>query len=238
MEKLKTHPNDPDANLLAGRYHCLVRGSFDKGLPLLAKGRDPSLKAAAEAELAPPATPAAQKAAGDLWWDQAAKETTAAAADACKARAGRWYRLAEPHLTGLLKLTAQQRLATLPRPTTRRGDDTEETPPPPAQPAEPKITITSARWGGGRNWADVTERVKELVAGSKTFHANPTVLGKDPTPGWRKQLEIEYLKNDEKKKLTVKEDQPVCAGGPETLRRAMWCPVRRLPLLVSTHDRL
>ena len=46
LEKLKSSPDDPDANLAAGRFYCLTRGDFARGLPMLAKGSDPALKAA------------------------------------------------------------------------------------------------------------------------------------------------------------------------------------------------
>ncbi|HEX8911463.1 MAG TPA: hypothetical protein VF796_03815, partial [Humisphaera sp.] len=116
-DKLKADPKDPEANLTAGRYRALVRGDFAAGLPLLAAGRDPNLKAAAAADLAGPTTPDARKAAGDLWWEQAAREAASpAAADACRDRAGHWYRLAEPGLIGLAKAGVKQRLESLPPP--------------------------------------------------------------------------------------------------------------------------
>ena len=33
-----TNSDDPEANLRVGRYYCLIRGEWEKGLPLLAKG--------------------------------------------------------------------------------------------------------------------------------------------------------------------------------------------------------
>lgn len=113
--KLAQAPNDSEANLLVGRYRCLIRGDFEKGMPLLAKGSDPALKAIALADLARPATPDAQKAAGDLWWDLAAKEAkNPVIADCCKARAGFWYQQALPKASGLLKIVLEKRLVALP----------------------------------------------------------------------------------------------------------------------------
>ena len=115
LDKLKTSPNDPDANLAAGRYDCFDCGDFTLGLPMLAKSSDTALKALAAADLALPTSVSARTAAGDQWWDQAAREVKSPiAADRCKARAGHWYRLAEPKLTGLLKVVVDQKLAGLP----------------------------------------------------------------------------------------------------------------------------
>jgi hypothetical protein len=113
-ERLKTAPNDPAANLAAGRYLYLVRGDATNGLPLLSKGSDAALQKAALAELARPATPEQQKEAGDLWWEQSAKEAKGSSAGKqCKALAGAWYSAAEPRLTGLVKATVRQRLETM-----------------------------------------------------------------------------------------------------------------------------
>ncbi|QOV88690.1 SUMF1/EgtB/PvdO family nonheme iron enzyme [Humisphaera borealis] len=112
LDKLKTAPEDPDANATVGKYKCLVRGDFDAGLPMLAKGSDGPLKAIAAADLKNPATPEAQRELGDQWWDMAAKQPLAA--DGCKARAGFWYAKAQPQLTGLVKTMVDQRLAQLP----------------------------------------------------------------------------------------------------------------------------
>ena len=113
--KLKTEPNDPEANLTVGRFECFAMNDFDKGLPLLAKGSDPTLKSASMADLAKPSDAPACKLVGDKWWDQGAKETKdAAAAEQCKSRAGYWYRLAVGELDGLTKTLVEQRLSTLP----------------------------------------------------------------------------------------------------------------------------
>ena len=60
--------DDPAANLKVGRYYCLVRGEWDKGLPLLAKGNDPQLKELADAELRQPTIAADQLKLAEGWW--------------------------------------------------------------------------------------------------------------------------------------------------------------------------
>ena len=44
LETLKQQPDDPGANLVAGRYYALIRGNWYKGLLQLAKGSDERLK--------------------------------------------------------------------------------------------------------------------------------------------------------------------------------------------------
>lgn len=114
LQKLKTNPTDPAANLAAARYQGFINNDFAAALPLFAKGSDPALQAAAKADLANPAKAGAQKALGDLWWDQAAKEKAdPAAAEACNKRAGYWYEQSATGLTGLEKTVVEQRLTTL-----------------------------------------------------------------------------------------------------------------------------
>src|SRR5262249_49638139 len=58
-ETLKTKEDDPAANALTGRYLCLRKGDWDKGLPHLAKSDDPALAALAKKDLEKPTTAAA-----------------------------------------------------------------------------------------------------------------------------------------------------------------------------------
>jgi hypothetical protein len=67
--KLKTSPDDGPANLAVGKYLCLTKGNWTKGLPLLAKGTDEKLKKLAKDELDEKATAEALAQAGDGWWD-------------------------------------------------------------------------------------------------------------------------------------------------------------------------
>ncbi|HWE04236.1 MAG TPA: hypothetical protein VG326_17655 [Tepidisphaeraceae bacterium] len=113
-EKLKTQPNDPSANLGAGRFLCFYRGDWTRGLPMLAKGSDPTLKALAESDLAPPTDADAQLALGQKWGELAGRDTTFARAQ-LRQRATYWYALAEAGLGGLKKVLAQRRIADLNR---------------------------------------------------------------------------------------------------------------------------
>ena len=49
--QLKANPGDTAAHLALGRYFCLVKGDWEAGLPHLAQGDDPDLKALAEEDL-------------------------------------------------------------------------------------------------------------------------------------------------------------------------------------------
>lgn len=68
-EQLKRHPDDPEANLIVGKFLCFVKGDWDGGIPHLSRGADRALAAAAKLDLARPSEPKAQVAAGDAWWD-------------------------------------------------------------------------------------------------------------------------------------------------------------------------
>jgi hypothetical protein len=94
---LRDNADDPDANLKLGRLLALSAGDWERALPHLAKGGDPSWAAPAGRELARPTVPADCLALGDAWW---------ALADALKDRARArlywhacdWYERALPGL--------------------------------------------------------------------------------------------------------------------------------------------
>jgi hypothetical protein len=107
---LKENPADPEANLGYGAFLCLVKGDWEKGLPLLAKGSDDRLRGAAEKDLAAPTDPREQAAAGDAWADLSAGERKPLRKAHLVARAGHWYRAAIPKLDGFSRLKVQARL--------------------------------------------------------------------------------------------------------------------------------
>lgn len=107
FDKLQTAANDPQANLEVGRYLCLVRGKWDKGLQHLAKGSDAVLKALAEKDLANPKDVKLQVALGDGWSEFAAKQK-GAAKDQYLLRALLWYQEALPNLDGATRIRIQR----------------------------------------------------------------------------------------------------------------------------------
>jgi hypothetical protein len=55
------------------------------------------------------------------------------------------------------------------------------------------LLVVSATYGSGSNFADVTDRVNDLIHQPNVeFFARPEWLHADPTPGWNKALVIVY----------------------------------------------
>jgi formylglycine-generating enzyme required for sulfatase activity len=109
---LETNPNDPDANLALGRY-ALLKGELEKALPMLSRGSEPLLRAAADKELATPTEAKGQAEVGDAWWDVAEKEKSAALKEAFLGRAKENYEKALAGLSGFGKTRVEKRLAEL-----------------------------------------------------------------------------------------------------------------------------
>ncbi len=108
--KLTETPDDPAANLTVGSYYCYYQGNWTKGLPLLAKGSDSSLKALAAREVAWPAKAEDQMALADGWWDQAQNAEGFAKLAAWR-HAGNWYAKCQARLpSGLAKVKVEKRL--------------------------------------------------------------------------------------------------------------------------------
>ncbi len=112
IEKLKQSPDDPSANLNAGKYLCFVKGEWEKGLPLLAKCGDAWIQDAAKLEIQGAKTAEQQAAIGDAWWDLAAKREGRDKAD-MQQRAAHWYAAAMPGLIGLPRELVKKRIETI-----------------------------------------------------------------------------------------------------------------------------
>jgi len=108
-ETLKSSPGDPEANLFVGQYQCFVTQSWEEGWPHLVKGGNPPLKDLAEQELARPSSPEAQLKLADAWFEQA-RQAAGPKKSGMMKRAGHWYAVCRPSLTGLSALKADQRL--------------------------------------------------------------------------------------------------------------------------------
>src|SRR5262249_40295571 len=54
VAKLSKEADDAEANGEVGKYYCIYKGNWKKGLPLLTKGKDANLKALAQKDLAKP----------------------------------------------------------------------------------------------------------------------------------------------------------------------------------------
>jgi len=107
-------PNNPAAHLAQGRFYCFAKNtpeSWEKGLPMLAKGSDAKLKALAEAELAVDA----KSDPGDLFnlaeqWYEASKTADETTRQSYRGRAIHWYQKALPDLQGFTQKKAKLRL--------------------------------------------------------------------------------------------------------------------------------
>ncbi len=100
---------DPADYLAAGKYLCFLKGAWDRGLPLLARGGDADLKALAEKDLAKPTEAGAQVQLGDEWWDLAEAEDGLVKKQ-LRRRAGHWYRQPAAKLQGLTRTKVERRL--------------------------------------------------------------------------------------------------------------------------------
>jgi hypothetical protein len=111
LDKLKTQPTDPAANLELGRWYCLAKADWPRGLAHLAKGSDPALRALAKEELtSPPKDPEGQVTLADAWWEQA-QRTEGEGHRGHWEHAADWYKQALPGLSGLTKTRVEKRLA-------------------------------------------------------------------------------------------------------------------------------
>lgn len=155
-------PDDPVANLNAGKYAGLIKGNWEAAIPMLAKGPKSALKTLAEQELAVKEKAVSQMAVADAWYDASEK----AAADkvemkAYQERAAKWYATALPGLSGLSKIKAEKRIGAVGglTPTAPAAADKTKTPNSPSAPSV-KAPVTPSN-GGTLNG--------ETLAESKTF---------------------------------------------------------------------
>jgi len=110
LDFLKTLPDDPQSNETVGKYQCYMKGDWRRGLPRLTRSPDPAIGLLAQNDLADPQQPDAQLAVADGWWAMADAEP-GRARQQLQFHAVRWYKRAEPNLTGADQQRVQQRLA-------------------------------------------------------------------------------------------------------------------------------
>lgn len=109
VKRLQKNAKDPEANLELGKYFGLLKGKWERALPLLAMGNDEALKAQARRDLGRPKVAAEQLAVADGWWDLAVDEKDPAKLN-LQRRAMFWYEQALPELRGLSRLKASKRI--------------------------------------------------------------------------------------------------------------------------------
>lgn len=101
--------DSPEANLEAGKYYCLIKGDWERGLPLLAKSGNARLEEIATLESRHPTVAGDQIKLADRWW--ALAEDSPNGGKGAKLRASYWYEQAAKQLPhGLLKIKAEMRV--------------------------------------------------------------------------------------------------------------------------------
>ena len=103
-------PDDPKACTEVGTYLALVKGDWDAGLKLLAKGSDAKLKALAEKDLDAPADIDGRAALGDGWADFVQRDSGAYKAKAAE-RAVHWYASVLGEASVLQRLKVEKRIS-------------------------------------------------------------------------------------------------------------------------------
>jgi tetratricopeptide (TPR) repeat protein len=112
LKLLETKPDDAEANAAVGRFLCLFKENWDRGLPMLAKGSDAALRKLGELELSKPSDAAAQATLGEAWAVQAEREPVNLK-PRLRSRAAMWLDRAIPGLTGVARVSAEKKLASL-----------------------------------------------------------------------------------------------------------------------------
>jgi hypothetical protein len=109
IESLKKDAKNPDANAAVGKYCCLDKRDWEKGLPMLARSSDAELKPAAEKDLANPESADDRLAVADRWWELAEKRE-GDEQESLRLRALKWYQDSIANLTGLAHARVEKRL--------------------------------------------------------------------------------------------------------------------------------
>lgn len=110
VKTLKKGPGGPKASLAVGKFYCVAKGDFERGLPLLAAGEDARLAQAAAAESERADDPRAQLAVADAWWQCAEKTSDVPERIAWQIRARSWMLKARPAASDSQRATIDQRL--------------------------------------------------------------------------------------------------------------------------------
>lgn len=109
LDRLKSDPKDAEANYELGRYFGMLKGKWDRALPLLALGSSADVKTVAAKDVARPQEFKDQLALADAWWDLAGKEKDPAKLN-MQIRARYWYEKSLLGLTGLNRTKAVRRI--------------------------------------------------------------------------------------------------------------------------------
>ncbi|MSQ94089.1 MAG: WD40 repeat domain-containing protein [Gemmataceae bacterium] len=91
-DTLAKDSKDPEATAEMGKYHALIKGNWERGLPMLSRGTKSALRKLAEADLAGPDTQGDRRIVALGWYNFATSETTDASMKTHSfLRAFHWY---------------------------------------------------------------------------------------------------------------------------------------------------
>jgi len=110
LKTLQQDPSHAQANLIVGKYRCLIQQDWSTGLDLLAKCADAKLVNLAKLERDQPGQADALVQLADGWWDWGQDAAEREKQGALR-RALTWYEKALPSLTGIVKIRAERRVA-------------------------------------------------------------------------------------------------------------------------------
>jgi formylglycine-generating enzyme required for sulfatase activity len=148
QDTLKSQPDDAAANLAVGKYLCLTKGEWKRGLPYLVKGNDKPFQEAAGMEMpTPPATAADQIKLADAWWELAQSRHPPQRVQLLL-HAGQWYEKAAASAPpGLLMSKIDKRLGEIVDLKGVEFSNSGDTPPPAVAPFGDKIAaLHQKRW--------------------------------------------------------------------------------------------
>lgn len=110
LKALKKSSKDAKASLAVGKFYCVVKGDFDRGLPFLALGEDANLALVAAADQERVDSTDAQLALADHWWRCAEKTSDVPERIAWQIRARNWMLQARPAANESQRMAIDQRL--------------------------------------------------------------------------------------------------------------------------------
>jgi WD40 repeat protein len=91
-DRLAKNPADAEANLEMGKYHALIKGNWERGLPMMAQGPKSALQQLAKSDAGGPTTPEGRRVVALGWYMfGTAKSTDPALKTQALLRAHYWY---------------------------------------------------------------------------------------------------------------------------------------------------
>jgi WD40 repeat protein len=106
-DRLASDPHDAEANDRLGKYLCLLKGKWERGLPHLARSDDARWKALAQRDLGDPKETKKQVELGDAWAKLAEAEKDVPKRNLLR-RSLHWYVKALPKLDGLTRVRVEK----------------------------------------------------------------------------------------------------------------------------------